>query len=159
MITPIRGKVARVLNDREIAINVGTADGVSPGMNFDVVDPQYENIEDPDTGEVLGSFARPKVRVKVVHVQERVALATTYKFRSESVKSSALKSFDHLGPFARALMPSGMVTQYETLKKQGRFGTKPNELDEEDSYVHTGDHVVQVIEERTEDEDDTDIPF
>ena len=69
MITPIRGKVARVLNKHEIAINVGTAKGVAVGMYFDVMDA-YDEIEDPDTGEVLGSLERPKVRVKIVHVQE-----------------------------------------------------------------------------------------
>ena len=144
---PIRGKVARVLNDREIAINVGTANGVLTGMYFDVVDPQYENILDPDTGEDLGSLERSKVRVRVTHVQEKLAIATTYKSRSKSMKSDALVSIDLLGPFARALMPSGMGTQHETLKKEGRFGEAHNELDEKDSYVHTGDPVVQVIEE------------
>ena len=163
---PIRGKVARVLNDREIAINVGTANGVSSGMYFDVVDTQYEDILDPDTGEVLGSFERPKVRVKVTHVQKKVAIAATYKFRSEYVKSDAPMNFDLLGPFARALMPSGKVTQQETLKKEGRLEKTHNELDEEDSYVQTGDPVVQVIEKRTDDaglltdnEDDSDLPF
>ena len=38
MTKPIRGKVARVLNTREIAINVGTANGVTVGMYFDVMD-------------------------------------------------------------------------------------------------------------------------
>ena len=166
MITPIRGKVARVLNDREIALNVGTVNGVSTGMYFDVVDTQYENILDPDTKEVLGSFERPKVRVKVTYVQEKVAIATTFRYRSESMKSVIPKGFDNLGPFARSLMPSGMLTQYETLKKEGRLGPEPKELDEEDSYVRTGDPVVQVIEKKTEDaglltddEDDSDLPF
>ena len=67
MITPIRGKVARVLNEREIAINIGTAHGVTVGMYFDVIDPHYENIKDPDTNEVLGSLGRPKVR----HIGQR----------------------------------------------------------------------------------------
>ena len=70
MTKPIRGKVARVLNTREIAINVGVEDGVTVGMYFDVMDLQYEDIRDPDTDEVLGSIERPKVRVKVIHVQE-----------------------------------------------------------------------------------------
>ena len=79
MITPIRGKVAHILNTREIAINVGTENGVTVGMYFDVMDAHYENITDPDTNEVLGSLERPKVRVKIIHVQEKLSLATTYR--------------------------------------------------------------------------------
>ena len=37
MTDPIRGKVARILNSREIAINVGRDDGVYRGMYFDVI--------------------------------------------------------------------------------------------------------------------------
>ena len=31
---PIRGKVAKVLNSREVAINLGSEQGVRPGMYF-----------------------------------------------------------------------------------------------------------------------------
>ena len=144
MITPIRGKVARVLNEREIAINVGTAHGVAVGMYFDVIDPHYENIRDPDTNEVLGSLGRPKVRVQVTHVQERLSTATTY--RSEEVNPSDYKGFDLLGPFARSLMPPTWTTKYETLRKTGKLGDDPDELNEHESYVDTGDPVVQVTE-------------
>src|SRR5438034_4073982 len=50
---PIRGKVARILNARELVINVGLAEGVAIGMYFDVLDPKGEDIKDPDSGEVL----------------------------------------------------------------------------------------------------------
>ena len=140
MITPIRGKVARVLNTREIAINVGVEDGVTVGMYFNVMDLQYEDIRDPDTDEVLGSIERPKVRVKIIHVQEKLSLATTY--RKERVNTGG--NFISLGPFARALMPSEWITKYETLKKTGET---VSELDEKDSSVKTGDLVVQIIED------------
>lgn len=140
MTKPIRGKVARVLNTREIAINVGAEDDVTVGMYFDVVDLQYEDIRDPDTGETLGSIERPKVRVKIIHIQEKLSLATT--FRKERVNTGG--SLISLGPFARALMPPNWVTQYETLSK---IEEARDVLDEEDSYVKVGDPVVQVIEE------------
>ena len=138
--TPIRGKVARVLNTREIAINVGVEDGVTVGMYFNVMDLQYEDIRDPDTDEVLGSIERPKVRVKIIHVQEKLSLATTY--RKERVNTGG--NFISLGPFARSLMPPNWVTRYETLSK---IEEHRDVLDEEDSYVKAGDLVVQVIEE------------
>ena len=140
MTKPIRGKVARVLNTREIAINVGVEDGVTVGMYFDVMDLQYEDIRDPDTDEVLGSIERPKVRVKVIHVQEKLSLTTTY--RSKRVNTGGSLMF--LGPFARSLMPPNWVTRYETLSK---IEENRNVLDEEDSNVKIGDSIAQVIEE------------
>ena len=44
---PIRGKVARVLNLHEIALNVGTAAGVIMGMEFDVISDKGEDIKRP----------------------------------------------------------------------------------------------------------------
>ena len=79
MIKPIRGKVARVLNEREIALNVGTENGVTVDMHFDIIDPSGLHIKDPDTGRELGSIKRTKVRVRVTHVQDRLSIATTYR--------------------------------------------------------------------------------
>ena len=45
MTKPICGKVARVLNSREIAINIGVADGVTTGMFFDVEYPYGGKLE------------------------------------------------------------------------------------------------------------------
>ena len=61
MTQPIRGKIACVLNEREIAINVGTAKGVAVGMYFDVMHAEVEDIIDPDTDEVLGSMNARKL--------------------------------------------------------------------------------------------------
>ena len=146
----IRGKVARVLNKHEIAINVGTANGVTVGMYFDVLDAHYEDIKDPDTGEVLGSFERPKVRVKIIHVQEKSSLATTY--RKERVNIGGTGKNISLGPFARSLMPPTWVEKYETL---GKTEKTKDVLDEKDSYVNVGDPVVQTIEDDEAEGEDT----
>ncbi len=141
MMKPIRGKIARVLNTREIALNVGTAQGVTLGMRFDVMDSSEMDITDPDSGKVLGSLERPKVRVEIIHVQEDLSVAQTPE---TSVNVGGTGSLMSLGPFARSLMPPNWVTRYETLKKTAK-NTK-EELDEEDSLVKTGDPVVQVLE-------------
>ena len=157
MTQPIRGKVARVLSTREIAINVGAADGVTVGMYFNVIDPYYEDIEDPDTGEVLGSFERPKVGVQVIQVREKISMASTYREVEVNIggsgKSGSLKALSpltaleaYLGPFSRSLMPPNWVTKYETLKKTEKTDDR---LDEEDSYVQVGDPVVQIFEKDT----------
>ena len=135
MSEPIRGKVARVLNTREIALNVGTAHDVYVGMYFDVIDV-HENIVDPDTNEVLGTIERLKVRVRVTHVQNKLSIATTYRSRTINVGGTG----PTLGPFAQSLMPPNWVRKYETLEKN------KGELAEKDSFVKIGDPVVQVTE-------------
>ncbi len=141
MTEPIRGKIARILNKREIAINLGLAKGVTVGMYFDVIDANGENIEDPDTGEVLGSINIPKVRVRVKHAEEKLSIATTY--RAEKMNIGGTGGISTLGPFARSLMPPEWVTKYETLEKTAET---PEPFSEEDSYVKIGDTVVQVLE-------------
>lgn len=136
---PIRGKVARVLNSRELAMNIGSNDGVQVGMYFDILDPKGEDVKDPDSGEVLGSLDRPKVRVKVTKVQERLAVASTFKTYEVNVggHGGALA----LG-FSDFLRPPKYVTKQETLKTSEKTW---EDLDEEQSYVKTGDPVVQVL--------------
>lgn len=141
---PIRGKVARVLNTREIAINVGTAQGVTRGMRFDVMDINEMDITDPDTGKVLGSLERPKVRVEIIHVQKDLSVAQTPETRVNLGGTGTLTALDTFGPFARSLMPPDWVTRYETLKKT-ETNTK-DELDEKDSRVKIGDPIVQVLD-------------
>ena len=143
MSNKIRAKVARVLNSREIVITAGNQQGVVPGMLFDVMDPKGEDIRDPDTGEVLGSIERPKVRVRVTQTQDRISVASTYKKERVNVGGTGVFLGDY-GALSRALMPPKYVTKYETLKTDEK--TWEN-LDEEESYVKSGDPVVQVIEE------------
>lgn len=142
MTEPISGKVASVLNSRELAINVGSNDGVKKGMQFDVlVEPK--NIVDPDTGEKLGTIERVKVRVQVKNVQERLAVATTFRVKKVNVGGVNFAS-GHRGGFSRLLMPPKWIKKYETLKTEEKTWEA---LDEEESYVNTGDRVIQVIEE------------
>jgi hypothetical protein len=139
---PIRGKVARVLNSRELAITVGKDHGVVPGMYFDVMDPKGEDITDPDTGDVLGSIERPKVRVQVVSTQDKISLASTYKKHQVNVggRGGALAQ---LGPgLSDLFLPPKMITKYETLKTTEKTW---EDLEEKESYVKTGDPVVQVV--------------
>ncbi|MCY4351844.1 MAG: hypothetical protein OXC45_01920 [Gemmatimonadetes bacterium] len=145
MTEPIRGKVAKVLNSREIAINIGSANGVTEGMYFDVMSLDSGEIKDPVTNKVLGSIKRTKVRVRVTEVQEKLAVASTYE--RATVDSPA--SF---GPFARSLMPASWINKYEieTLRKSDKFS--PVDIDEDDSDVKVKDPVVQVIEDKVEQE-------
>lgn len=143
MAGPIRGKVAQVLNSREVAINVGSDHGVTKGMYFDIVDPKGEDIRDPDTGDVLGSLERPKVRVQVVTVQPKLSVASTYKKKKVNLGGEGGLAFSHsIQSLSRQLMPPNWVTKYETFKTTEKTW---EDLDEKESYVKAGDPVVQVV--------------
>jgi hypothetical protein len=135
---PIRGKVARILNAHELAMNIGQREGVAVGMHFDVLDPRGEDIRDPDTQELLGSVDRPKVRVKVTRVAERLSIAATYREKKINVGGE--------GPtldfgLTKYLLPPTWVTVRESLKTDERTQDR---LDEAESYIKTGDPVVEV---------------
>ena len=130
---PIRGKVARVLNEREVAINRGAVDGVESEMEFNILASDEQRIQDPDTKEYLGSVRRPKTRVKVTLVDDRLSVAETIKTRRVNVGGSGVGTglFD----------PPKWENHYETLAKQDSFEWPKIEGH---IYVSTGDQVVQV---------------
>ena len=140
MTEPIRGRVARILTAREIAINVGSESGVEVGMRFEVMDTEGQDVKDPDTGEILGSIERPKVRVEISKVQKRLAIASTYNKVTVNIGGQGIGDISSL---SRLFMPPKWVTKYETLKTEEKTW---EDLDEADSYVNIGDPVVQVLE-------------
>jgi hypothetical protein len=146
MSKPIRGKVARILNSKELALNLGAEDGVRIGMYFDILDPIGEDITDPDTGEVIGSLERPKVRVKIIRVQERLSVATTYRKKKINVGGAGLGSTPRFAGSALTglFLPPEFLAWQETLKTQEKTW---EDLSEENSYVKTGDPAVQVMEQ------------
>ena len=122
---PIRGKVAQVLDSRQVVLNVGSSRDVAVDMTFKVINPKGEEIRDPDTNQVLGSVESPKLLVRVIQVQDHLSVATI------SAASPAVTPRS-LGPFARTLMPPRWVDQYETL------GT-------DTAQVNIGDPVIQIV--------------
>lgn len=137
-VKPIRGRIAQILNSHEVALNVGSSKGVEVGMLFDIIAPGGQEITDPKTGEILGSLDKPKVRVKVVSVQDRLSVAATYRKRRENVGGTG--SF--IEAYSRMLAPPKWVTKYETLKTTDSVW---EDLSDEDSYISLGDPVVQVF--------------
>ena len=132
---PIRGKIAKILNAREVALNVGESQGVELGMLFDIM--REVEINDPDTGEQLGPVDLPKARIKVSRLGEKVCVAGTYRVRRVNIGGSA--------SLATLFQPPKWETRYETLKVNESFEDTNDELDERNSYVAVGDPVVQVL--------------
>lgn len=136
---PIEGKVARVLNSRELVINRGSEHGVRRDMLFEVLDDTGSEITDPDTGELIGSVFRPKLRVKVFHVEPRLAVARTYRTRRKNVGGTGF-SLGVLTDFYSA--PPRWVDVPETFKSEEAAWEN---IDEEKSFVKTGDPVRQIV--------------
>ncbi|HET9676404.1 MAG TPA: hypothetical protein VFP21_02745 [Solirubrobacterales bacterium] len=127
----IEGQVAEVLNSRDLVINRGEENGVKQGMVFEILAPQGQDIRDPETDEVLGSVGRPKVVVKVVEVEAKLAVARTFKSRRRNVGGSDINQ-----QWRRLLEPPRYVTEYDTLKTSERTW---EDLSEEESFVKRGD--------------------
>ena len=70
----ITGKVAAIIDDTTLVLNLGSRNGVQEGMVF-VVFAEYQEIQDPDSGEALGKWEMVKARVVVDHVQDRMCTA------------------------------------------------------------------------------------
>ena len=71
MSTQIEGKVAAIIDDTTLVLNIGDEQGVEEGMAFAIFAAHGE-IKDPDSGESLGSWEMVKARVVATHVQPRL---------------------------------------------------------------------------------------
>jgi hypothetical protein len=83
----IAGKVAKIVNETTVVINVGAKDGVKDGMRFVIV-AEGEEVKDPDTGESLGKWEVVKGRVVASHVQENMAVCEAEPPKREGGLSS-----------------------------------------------------------------------
>ena len=131
---PIRGKVASILNSRQVAINRGEVDGVRRGMRFNILSEAVD-VKDPDSGVLLGTIQQAKICVEVKSVYPNMAVAATFKKHRVNVGGSGIG----LGIFT----PPKWEEHYETLYIED---ASLEEIDESDSYVLIGDAVVQVLE-------------
>src|SRR5438874_1056816 len=75
----IEGRVAQILNERELIINRGRTDGVTEGMVFEVLAENSLEVTDPETGQSLGLLDRPKVRAQASDVRDRFAVCETFE--------------------------------------------------------------------------------
>ena len=134
----IRGKVARVLNAQEIAMNIGTTHGVDVGMYFDVMEVREADIVDPDTEEVLGSIERPKVKVQITHAQEKLSIATILHAKESNIDILTTLTGMILPTFG-TIAASLIVPTLLEASKRSLEGRKTNS-------VNIGDPVLQVLE-------------
>jgi len=82
----IVGKVAQIIDESLIVLNVGEAAGVTPGMQF-VVFEEGDEVKDPESGASLGRVELVKGLIVVTHVQEHMSQATGAPEKSTSTDS------------------------------------------------------------------------
>lgn len=131
----LKGKVAAILNERELVVNLGSESGVEEGMKFRVMSPERQ-IMDPDSREPLGVFTREKIRVRIITVHSKYSVGSTYETHRVNVGGGGMPDFSHL--FGR----SREVTRIRTLRADNTVFLEP--MDETKSFVKIGDPVVLV---------------
>lgn len=141
----IEGKVAAILNERELAINLGAKAGVKEGMKFEVLDPEPVQIVDPDTREPIGVIDKLKIKVKVIELQDRASIARTYETHQVNVGGTG----PVFGYLFRSLVPPKWETRVRTLRTE-EWAFEP--LEEKSSFVKVGDRVRQITEVQEEQE-------
>ena len=125
----IEGRVARILNERELVINRGTEQGIQDGMKFSILE-EANDIIDPETSEVLGSLTREKIRVKIVDVQPRFSVGRTYETYQARTPSQYF-----------GLLHTQTVNKIRTINQPG---TRDDPFGDVVGYVEVGDKVVQI---------------
>lgn len=64
--------VAEVLDHGMVVLNRGASHGVKEGQRFLIYELTEKEIEDPDSGEILGRLERVKATGTVVNVQDKM---------------------------------------------------------------------------------------
>lgn len=134
---PLVGRVAQVLNARELVINIGSDAGVKPGARFAVLAEAPLEVKDPQTGQVLDTVDREKTRVEASEVRERITVCRTYRM----IGTPPL--FD-LSPLASVSLAVRGNQRPETLHVED--SSLPPPLPERQSYVKINDRVIQVAD-------------
>ncbi len=64
--------VAEVFDHGMVILNRGVSHGVREGQRFLIYEPNEREIEDPESGEILGRLERVKATGMVVNVQDKM---------------------------------------------------------------------------------------
>lgn len=78
----IKGKVAAILDQYTLVLNIGSVNGVKKGMKF-VIYELGDSIKDPETETELGSLEIVKGFAEVVNVQEKLCTVRSSEEQTE----------------------------------------------------------------------------
>lgn len=74
--TTVEAQVAAIFDERRIAINAGSQQGVTESAPVTVWRRVF--VKDPETDEVLGHVDLDALRMRIVEVQERMSVAAVH---------------------------------------------------------------------------------
>jgi len=129
----LEGRVASILNARELVINIGADAGVKSGQLFAILAATPIEIRDPSSEKVLDNIDRVKVRVKAHEVRSRITICRTYRMKGGG--SNIVGMSTDIAKFLSKSVP-------ETLRVED--SVMPPPLSEEESYVKINDRAVAV---------------
>lgn len=87
-----QAKVAKVLTQYKVILNVGARDGINVGDDF-IIYRIGDEVQDPDTGESLGVYEEIIGRGTVTHLQDAIST-----LESSDVKQSGRKVIKRYRP-------------------------------------------------------------
>lgn len=140
--TAVQGKVAMILNDREVVINRGKEHGVELGTRYKVV--ETVQVKDPDTKETIGTIEREKIRFEIAHLEPAMSIARTY----ETYTYGGHPAFRDNDSLRRHLNPSANImprTDVKRIRPSSQESTGEN-TGPDAVPIEIGDVVVEVTE-------------
>lgn len=82
------GRVIRIFDDEKIAIDLGLKDGLTKGIRIAIYAKEID-IEDPESGESLGTYQHLKANARATVVAEKFTVAGPYPRREEVAVASS----------------------------------------------------------------------
>lgn len=146
MTTPIAGKVAQVVSERELVINRGSEHGVTVGMRFRILAPEPSVVTDPETEEELGEVDLTKIEVEVVEVQPKLSVCATFKkvtVPGQAPRPGITSSYSSLAASIFGAPGTPDTERFQTLRSDEPYVI--NEINPADSFIKRGDRAVQVV--------------
>lgn len=84
----LRGKIAQILDDTRVVLNIGSKQGVKIKQVF-LIFQEGDDVVDPDTKTSLGKIEIPKGKIIIENVQEQISIgATEVKARDNDTKKT-----------------------------------------------------------------------
>lgn len=137
----LKGRVAQVLDNRTLVVNIGASDGVTSEMEFEV----YEDtgvIRDPGSHEILTKGETiVKSRLEVQELRDNMAIL-------ETITNQYSISFGDFASLGSAMDPTGgfAASSQEEMKTSD---DTPDDI----MVVERGDPIRQVVEENEDEKD------
>lgn len=78
----LRGKIAKILSQTKIVINIGNKQGVKIGMKFVIYD-EGEMIFDPEDNQPIEKIELVKGNFEITQVQEKTSIGESYKIETK----------------------------------------------------------------------------